>query len=79
MIKNKYTPMQEVMFQLETSKYSIEFVVWMQNNIARLVYEEKYLVIDAYDEGNDPYRMFRDPDENMTKGQEFFLNNFINI
>jgi hypothetical protein len=78
MSKKTHTPMQEVMFQLETTNSSVDFVLWMQKNIARLLYEEKYLVVDTYDKANDPYRCYRESVE-KTKGQEFFENNFINL
>lgn len=81
MSSKKHTPMQEVMFQMETTKSSVEFVLWLQNNMPRLLYEEKHIIVDTYDQGNDPYRFYRQDDTTIekTKGQEFFENHFINL
>ena len=53
MTDKNYTPMQEVFFQLDTQN-ELEFKAWIKNNIARLLYEEKYLIIDTYDAAADP-------------------------
>jgi hypothetical protein len=79
MTDKNYTPMQEVFFQLDVTQNQLEFKAWMKNNIARLLYEEKYLIVDTYDEGNDPYRLFRNQPTEITKGQQFFENHFINL
>ena len=81
----KLTPMQQIVAEILAirGKNTYEaspmiLMQWLANNLDRLLYEEKYLVIDSID-------AFLDPDGinqlNFKKsaGQLFFERNFINL
>jgi len=81
----KLTPMQQVLAAIhdirKENTYEASpmiFMQWMANNIDKLLYEEKYNIVDSFDAGNDPFEMNRKP-KTKSKGQEFFENNFINL
>ncbi len=81
----KLTPMQQVLAAIhdirKENTYEASpmiFMQWMANNIDKLLYEEKYNIVDSFDAGNDPCQMYTKP-KSKTKGQEFFESNFINL
>ena len=81
----KLTPMQEVIAAVHEirSKSSYEaspmlFMQWMATNVDRLLYEEKYLIIDTYDAAADP-EAINQINFKKTAGQIFFEKNFINL
>lgn len=83
-----YTPIQELEYILNSAlkckedkqEAAIAFTEYFITNKDVLLYNEKYIIIDAFDLGNDPFRMHRNiPEKQKTPGQEFFENNFINL
>ena len=50
MIIIKQTPMQEVLVAM-VNKTPDDFRDWFEKNNIRLLYEEKYAIVDAYDDG----------------------------
>jgi hypothetical protein len=89
-----YTPIQELQYILDCYEkvnnqhdqqdnriaIALAFTEYFRSNKDVLLYEEKYFIVDAYDLGNDPFKMHRNiPAEEKTNGQIFFENNFINL
>lgn len=81
----KLTPMQQIVAEIHNIRTNNSYeaspmlvIQWLANNIDRLLYEEKYLIIDSID-------AFLDPDckdqiaFKKTAGQLFFERNFINL
>ncbi len=79
----KLTPMQQIIAAIHDIRSNNTYeaspmlvIQWMANNIDRLLYEEKYLIVDTYDAAIDT-------DEQIgfvkTEGQIFFEKNFINL
>jgi CRISPR/Cas system-associated endonuclease/helicase Cas3 len=89
MSNKKYTPIQHLYSILQIikktdkrkgeDKINDAFRNYFELNIEKYLEEEKNFIIEAYDLGNDPYKMHRTETQEITKGQEFFLNNFINL
>jgi hypothetical protein len=81
----KMTPMKELDTAIKDirSKNSWEkspllIMNYLANNIDRLLYQEKYLIVDTYDEANNNLLSKIDTTK-KTKGQIFYENNFINL
>ena len=81
----KLTPMQQVLAAIhdirKENTYEASpmiFMQWMANNMDKLLYEEKYNIVDSYNAGIDPFDMYSEP-KIKSKGQEFFEANFINL
>lgn len=81
----KLTPMQQIVAEIHNIRSNNSYeaspmlvIQWIANNIDRLLYEEKYLVIDSIDAFLDPE--FKNQMEfKKTAGQIFFERNFINL
>jgi hypothetical protein len=85
MRRYELTPIQQVLQAVHEIRQSntyeaspMLFIQWFSNNIDRLLYEEKYLIVDTYDAAIDP-ESSKQLDFKKTAGQVFFENNFINL
>lgn len=81
----KITPMRELDAAIKDirknnswEKSPFLIMNYLANNIDRLLYQEKYLIIDTYDEANTDLLSKIDTTK-KTKGQIFYENNFINL
>jgi hypothetical protein len=81
----KITPMKELDAAIKDirknnswEKSPLLIMNYLANNIDRLLYQEKYLIIDTYDEANTDLLSIIDTTK-KTKGQIFYENNFINL
>ena len=81
----KLTPMQQIVAEIlairSQNTYEASPMIlmqWLANNLDRLLYEEKYLIIDSIDafmdSGSEDQIAFK-----KTAGQLFFERNFINL
>ena len=68
----KQTPMQELLVQIN-KKSAEDFYDWFKKNNIRLLYQEKYAIVDAFNEGID-FPFFAD-----IKGNEYFTNIYVDI
>ena len=81
----KLTPMQQIVAEIlairSNNTYEASPMIlmqWLANNLDRLLYEEKYLIVDSIDDFLDP-DLIHQTNFEKTPGQLFFEANFINL
>jgi len=81
----KLTPMHQIVSEIHNIRSNNSYeaspmlvIQWLSNNIDRLLYEEKYLIVDSIDDFLDP-DLIDQTNFEKTPGQLFFEANFINL